>query len=341
VSAVEVFLDETPGETRGVVVRDGRCEHLFIDIEGDDPQARLGARSVGRVIDAPAGLKGAFVDLGGPTPPGFLPLKGGVRLDVGAKVDVEVAAEPRESKGPALRLIGPADGAPRLLAPGPTALERLAKLAPGVEPIRGLAAIEAGREAVEEAAAPRQTFADTGLDLMVERTRAMITVDLDLAPTRGLAGGGKSRDRANRQGLREAARIIGLRRWGGLIAIDLVGVGHDGKAVLDAARQAFGGDPDIVYGPVNRFGVLQLSLPWRFTPLEELLGRDPLRRAAQDAVRALSYELQSDTTRARTVVRCAPDVAALAGPLAARLGPRAGVKADPALAPGAFVVEEG
>lgn len=340
-SGVEVFLDELPGETRGIIRRDGRFTHILIDREDDEPRHRLGARSVGRVAEVPQGLKGAFVDL--ETEPGwaFLPLKGADRLSMGQKVEVEVTAEPRERKGPTLRLIGPGQGKPRLLSPGPTVQEALASLAPGAAPVTGVEAIQASWDAEEEAGFPGELFQDTGLDLMVERTRAMVTVDLDLAPAPGVSLGGKARERANRQGLHQAARIIGLKRWGGLVAIDLIGVGHDGDAITAAAKAAFGKDPDISYGPVNRFGVLQLALPWRRTPLDELFGdafekrRAPHR--AQDVVRCLKHAMLSDTQTPRFVARCAPDEAALAGPLVERLGPRAGVIADAAVAPGAFV----
>ena len=60
-SAVEVFLDETPGETRGVVLRDGRFTHLLIQREDDPAETRLGARSIGRVVEINPGLRGAFV----------------------------------------------------------------------------------------------------------------------------------------------------------------------------------------------------------------------------------------------------------------------------------------
>jgi Ribonuclease G/E len=342
VSEVEVFLDETPGETRGVIARDGRFQHLLMDRDDDVLAHRLGAGSVGRVAEVAAGLKGAFVDLGTGVF-GFLPLRGGQTLAVGEKVEVEVTAEPRERKGPTLRRIGPGEGAPRRLRSGPTVRESLARLAPGTATVTGIEAIQAGQDAEEEASRAGQIFPETGLDLMVERTRALIAVDLDLAPGAGMATGAKARDRANRQGLRAAARLIGLKRWGGLAAIDLIGVGHDGDAILAAARQAFGADPEIVYGPINRFGVLQLSLPWRRTPLEELFqgpdGRRRVEHRAQDVVRGLRRALLSDTAAPRVTARCAPDEAVLAAPLAARLGPRALVRPDPALAPGAFVLD--
>jgi Ribonuclease G/E len=344
VSEVEAFLDDTPGEVRGVVARDGRFEHLLIQREDDIAEHRLGARCVGRIAEVHPGLKGAFVDLG-PIVHGFLPFRGQDRLTVGQKVEVEVSAEPREGKGPTLRLIGTGEGAPRLLSPGPTVVETLARLAPGATPVTGAVAIQAGRDAEEEAGWPGELFPDTGLDVMVERTRAMVAVDLDLLPAPGVSFGAAARTRANRQGLQAAARMIRLKRWGGLVAIDLIGSGEDGAVVLAAAKQAFGGDPDVVFGPVNRFGVLQLALPWRLTPLAEIFnGPDRRRRPeqrAQDVVRSLRHSLLSDTTIARITARCAPDEAALAGPLVARLGPRAHLIADPAIAPGAFTTEEG
>lgn len=343
-SAVEAFLDDTPGEIRGVVLRDGRFEHLLIQREDDVAQHRLGARSVGRVTEVRAGLKGAFVDLGAGAPFGFLPFKADDAPDVGEKVEVEVTAEPRERKGPTLRRVGAGEGSPRLLEPGPSVARMLETLAPGVTPVTGLGAIQAGWDAEEEAGFRGERFPDTGLDMAVERTRALVAVDLDFDPLPGLAGGAKARERANRQGLREAARAIRLRRWGGLVAVDLIGVGHDGEAITAAARQAFGKDPGIVYGPVNRFGVLQLALPWRQTPIEERLngptGRPEARHLAQAAVRSLRFSLLSDTTVARITLRCAPEEAALAAPWVARLGPRAHLTADPTRAPGAAVTEE-
>jgi Ribonuclease G/E len=213
-----------------------------------------------------------------------------------------------------------------------------------VTPVTGAAAIQASWDAEEEAGWPGELFMDTGLDLRVERTRALIAVDLDLAPAPGVAFGAAARTRANRQGLYAAARMIRLKRWGGLVAIDLIGTGQDGESAMTSAKAAFGDDPDVVFGPVNRFGVLQLALPWRRTPLEEILnGPDRRRRPgqrAQDIVRSLRFALLSDTTIARLIVRTGPEDAGLAAPLVARLGPRAHLVSDPALAPGDFVIED-
>lgn len=336
---LEVFLDDTPGELRAVVERDGRAEHILIERADTPPQTRLGARSVARVRQSAPGLKGAFVDLGGGLE-AFMPLKGGISAPVGAKVEVEISAERREAKAPVARRLGAGEGEPRLLAAAPTLIETLARIAPGAEPITGRAAIEAGWAAVEQAQGPA---AVPGGQVHVERTRAMITVDIDLnAHDMGRA---HSRDETNRLALKAAARLIRLNRWGGLVAVDLIGTQHDGKAILAAAQAAFGDDPSIVYGPVNRFGVLMLSLPWGRTPLEEVLYAEPRLRlprpeqAAQEAVRRLRAALLEDTTRARVTLTCATGIAALAAPLVAQLGPRAHLKTDDSLKPGDSNIE--
>lgn len=327
---IEVFLDEAPGETRGAVSRDGRYTHLLIHRDGDLPQHRLGARSVGRVTEINPGLRGAFVDLGAGAP-AFLPFHRNERLTQGERLEAAVVAEPRAGKGAVLRRLGPGEGAPRLLDAAPSIAAQLRDLAGGGGLITGLAAIDAVTEAEEEALAPSHVFPSHGIDLAIERTRALIAVDIDHT-----AGTGRdpkqARAAANRQGLNQAARLIGLRNWGGLIVIDLVGDAEDAAAGDKAARAAFAHEPQAVFGPISRFGLLQMSLPWRRTPIEEILFEAGRRRSVQTEVlalaRALRRRLLSDTRSPRVVARCAPDEAAILAPLAARMGPRASVRAD-------------
>ncbi len=338
-TGVEVFLDDTPGETRGVIARNGRYERLLIQRESDPLALRLGSRSVGRVVEVNVGVRAAFVDLGTVTL-GFLPLPKGQIVTVGQKVEVVVVAEPREAKGATLRWLGAGQGEPRLLEAGPDLEARLKALAPGIDIQTGIAAIRAGQEAEEDALETHLVLPDLGLDVAVERTRALIAVDIDHVG----AAGRKGRDRANLEGLRQAARLIRLKAWGGLVAIDLAGTGHDPQAMGAAARAAFGDDPDIVHGPLNRFGVLQLSLPWRDRPIEmRLAATDPaigLETTAIALVRRAKAALLSNTTVARHNVRCGEMEAGRVAPLLSRLGPRVGLTIDPARTPGQGVVEE-
>jgi Ribonuclease G/E len=344
---IEVFLDQTPGETRGLIARDGRYTHILIERDDDPASLRLGARSVGRVAEIAAGLRGAFVELGGGAGvglAGFLPLNKAHDLKQGQKIEVEVSAEPREAKAATLRRIGAAEGEPRLLKSGPTVAEALAALAPRVEVQTGAVAIEAVWEAEEEALGRRLILTSAGLDLAIQRTRALIAVDIDHV---GRAAGGKSggATQANILGLAEAARLIRLNRWGGLVAVDLVGTGQEAEPLLKAARAAFSDDPEIVFGPLNRFGVLMLSLPWRATPLDEVLnageGRPTPRTRGIAIARRLRHALLTDTRAPRLFARCTPQEAEFAAPLVEKLGPRAHLRPDPAALPGRCEIEEG
>jgi len=248
-----------------------------------------------------------------------------------------VLAEPRRGKGVTLRARGPGEGTPRLLAPGPDVAAALAGWAPGVALQTGKAAIEAGEAALEVALAETVRRPELGLDIAVQRTRALVAVDIDHAPPPG-RDPRAARERANRDGLAEAARLIRLKSWGGLVVVDLVGGRLNPAAVEAAARAAFDGD-GAVPGPLSRFGLLQLSLPWGRTPVEERAPSD-LAARAQTIVRRLRHRLLEDTAAPVHVMACAPDEAAAAAAGVARLGPRAGLRPDPAVPPGQARLEE-
>lgn len=337
-SDLETFLDDGPGETWGVVCRDGEPRQIFHARQGDAEANRLGAESVGRVVALLPGGGGAFVDLGVGEPFGFL-AKGSVA--VGQAVRVTVSAEPRGGKGPALTLTGKGEGAPRLLKPGPTVAEWLARAAPGVEPETGVLAIEAGREARETALSPVVTAG--GLNVAVERTRALVAVDLDFAGVPG-RDGGKAREAANRLGLTLAARRIALKRWAGLVVIDLIGTAQAPDPVMRAAKDAFV-DTGVTFGPLSRFGLLQLSLPWRQTPIEEALfglnGEHARRTRQIEAVRKLRHALEINRS-APWISLVVPDVEGgeLAG-LVEGLGPRGRLVGEATRPPGTYEIREG
>lgn len=337
-SGLETFLDDGPGETWGVVCRDGQPHRIFIAREGEALAHRLGAECMGRVTALLPGGGGAFVDLGAGEPFGFL-ARGGVAI--GQAVRVTVTAEPRGGKGPALTLSGEGEGVPRLLKHGPTVAEWLAREAPGVVPEAGAVAIEAVWEARETALSPVVTAG--GLNVAVERTRALVAVDLDFA---GVAGrdSGKAREAANRLGLRLAARHIALKRWAGLVVIDLVGTAQAPAPVLKAARDAFA-DTGVTFGPLSRFGLLQLSVPWRQTPIEEVLfgvaAERRLRSGQIEAVRKLRHALEINRSVPWiSLVVPGVEVDQISG-LLAGLGPRARLSGDGSRPLGTYEIREG
>ena len=333
---VEVFLDAAPGETRGMVFRDGRAWTLIIHREDDRPERRLGARVVGRVARLAPGLHGAFIDLGCGEPFGFLPLGKADRPAEGAKLELLVTAEPRERKGPVLRRLGEAGGEPRLLEAGPDVAAILNMLAPGVPVSTGAEAIHAALEAEEEALSGGVIEPGVGLDLAVQRTRALIAVDIDYAPAAG-RDSRKGREAVNREGLRQTARLLALKGWGGLVAIDLVGVGLHSETTLSMARQAFADHAGAAIGPLSRFGLLQLSLPWGRTPADERFAAPGALEIG--ALRRLRLALLTDRAAPRLTLYCSSTSAAILSPWVAQLGPRAHIRPD--AAPGVFEIKEG
>jgi len=342
-ASVEVFLDQMPGETRGIIARGGHYHHLIIQRDSDRACDRLGAVLIARVARVEPVLRGAFVDFGMGEPYGFLPFSQKDQLTEGAKVEVEVVAEPRETKGPALRLLGPGLGEPRLVRAGPSVDEYLERLAPKVRVLEGLAAVRAALEAEEDALSDRFIEASTGLDLAVERTRALISIDIDHRPAPG-RDGRKAREAVNWAGLIQASRILRLKSWGGLVVVDLVGTNLHGETITKAAKTAFSATPGAVVGPLSRFGLLQLSLPWAARPIDDRMGlragEADIETRALKLVRLMRQAVLTDSHIAKLVIHAAPDEARWAAPYIEQLGPRAAIASDPALSPGQSYIKE-
>ncbi|HZK99313.1 MAG TPA: ribonuclease E/G [Caulobacteraceae bacterium] len=330
-----LYLDAGIVETRGVVAQDGRPERLLIDRDGDPAAQKLGARVVGRVRRVERAAALAFVDLGeGPDAVINLTAESG-RLVEGEALEVEVRAEARSGKGASVRVIGPGAGAPRLLEPAPAMEARLAAFARGAEIVRGSIARTMADGAQDEAL---QTIFPLpgGGSLAVETTRALIAVDVDLG---GRPGGEAKRaaKSANLAAIGAAARVLRLKGLGGLVVIDFIGRGHDGPALISAARGAFAPDnPGVALGPVSRFGTLELTIPRRSRGVLDVLvdetGELSMLSQALVVIRALEREAASDGG-GRFEAIAAPDVAEAAGPalkvLKARVGVRVAIRAEP------------
>lgn len=329
-----IYLDRGIGETRGVVTLDDRPERLILRRDDDDPRLTLGARLAARVESVEPALATAFLDLGGGAE-AILPFKSDSRPTRGVTVEVEIRGEPRRGKLAVARLIGPGEGAPRLLEPAPSVVDILRASAREAELVEGREARQAADEAEAEALDVLHPLPGGGT-LAIEPTRALTAIDIDLGERKG-ADAKRVARQANLAALKEAARLLRLKGLGGIVVVDLVGRGHDGNALMAAARAAFGPDnPGVAIGPVGRFGTMEISLPRRTRPvLEQLCGEDGAlsdRTLAQRLVRRLQAEGEAEPG-ARLTATCAPDVAAAVAPLvselAARMGARFTVAADP------------
>ena len=330
-----IYLDRGIGETRGVVTLDGRPERLLVRRDDDDPRLLLGARLIARVASLEPVLGAAFLDLGGGAE-AILPFRPDARPVRGETLEVEIRGEPRRGKLAVTRAIGAGEGAPRLIAAAPDLAADLAALVHGARLVEGRAARDVADEAEAEALETIHPLPGGG-EIAIEPTRALTAIDVDLSDRKG--GDAKRVTRqANLAALGMAARLLRLKGLGGIVVIDLVGRGHDGNALLAAARAAFGPDnPGVSIGPVGRFGTMELSLPRRTRPLGERLCREDGalsdRTLAQRLIRRLRAEAES-APGARLVATCSPAVAAAAAPLAAllaeQIGARFAITPDPA-----------
>ncbi len=331
----KLFLDIGIGQTRGVVTLDGKPEHLLIDRGGNDPMLRLGAVGVGRVRKVERAFAAAFVGLAGGAE-GLLPLRPDMeRITEGQSLTVAIKTEPRGDKLATLSLVGPGEGAPRLTGEAPDLLGELKAFGKTDKVIEGPAA-RAAADLAEAQALETVHALPGGGTIAIETTRALTAVDVDLGERPGHEAKRAARA-ANLAALNEAARLLRLKGLGGLVVFDLVGRGHDGTALLNAARVAFGPDnPGVAIGAISRFGTMEMTVPRRRAPVLELLGDDVT--AALAMVRAL----EAGDSGARLTAHCAPGVAAAFKPyeplVAAKLGARFVVEARADYAPGRFEV---
>lgn len=334
-TARAIFLDRSVGETRGVVTLAGRPERLILRRDDDDLRLALGARHVARVEQVEPALGTAFLDLGGGLE-AILPFKPDQRPVRGAAVEVDIRSEPRAGKLAVARFLAEGEGTPRLLAPPPAVEDSLRRLVGDVVLVEGRDARGVADDAEAEALETVHPLPGGGT-LAIEPTRALTAIDVDLGERKG-ADAKRVTRQANLAALAEAARLLRLKSLGGLVVLDLVGRGHDGQALMAAARLAFAPDnPGVAIGPVGRFGTMELSIPRRTRPLSERLadlsGALSDRTLAQRLVRSLEAEAAAQPG-ARIAVSCAPAVAKAADPLvralAERFGARFTLTADPA-----------
>ena len=327
----KAYLDVGVGETRGVVTVDGHPERLFIARAGDDPFDSPGARGVARIRRIERAFTSAFVEVPGGGS-ALLPLKAGdPPLHEGQAVEVEVRIPSRRDKSAVVRLLGVSEGEPRLLAPAPDLEAELARWVKA-PPVTGSAARDAADQAEELALATLHALPGGGR-LSIEPTRALVAVDIDLGDRPG-ADAKRAARAANLAALTAAARPLRLKGLGGLVVFDLVGRGHDGPALISAARQAFSLDnPGVAIGPISKFGTLEMTVPRVRRPVAEDLLDDagaptPLTRALRLA-RLIEREGRA-APGARLAARCdracAEAFASLAAGLTDRLGPRFGVE---------------
>ncbi len=253
------------GLARAAVFHDGKAQLYLEGCETDPALTVLGAQSVARLKGRAGGV--GFLDLadGGEA---VLDVPTDVlgRLNDGAAIEVEIAAEARAGKQARARMVRPADGeALRRLSPAPDLKGRITAQA---RRLFGDAVVEEDDDgdaidaAGEEAVNPSGPLPGGGY-LSIERTRALIACDVDL----GEGSGKAAVRRCNDVAIAEAVRRLRLSGLAGLVVIDLIGRRHDNEAIRKVLERAFGAEaPHIMGAPVTRFGTLEFIRPWAQCP---------------------------------------------------------------------------
>ncbi len=348
-----------PGEIEAAAVRDAS----LIDFSLHRPGAPdgLGDTHRGVVRALVPAMAGAFVAIAGAD--GFLPdSAGGAGLTEGAAVTVRITRAAQGGKGPRLAVVDAAADpgpAPRLLARGPSPIERLAQhypdapisvdspaLAAALPGLRARLSVDrAGFDAAlsDQVAAlsdPVVTL-PAGPVLRICPTPALVAIDVDLAALTATAQPRRAAQlAANRALLPALAAQIRLRNLGGAILVDLAGMGQKARAALGPALAAALAEDKV---PTRLLGFTALGLAeivrTRLAPPLHELRAGPLA-AGLAALRACAAAGGALVLHAAPPVAAAlqADPAALAD-LAQRTGKPLMVRSEPGLSPLAWRIE--
>jgi len=307
---LETWIDAAIGETREVLVRQGRPIALRIARWSDEGRrARWGEAYCARVTMIDRRRRGAFIDLGLKQDQGFLPLdsEGRVRLRDKKPVDlregqgiiVSVSREGARSKNPVVELLetGHDGEAPHRVAQHASD-EHLLLTRPTEVEVRGK--IDALIEDMLSRTAP---IAGGGV-LTIEPTAALVSIDVDAGARAGSGDPERFALDLNLAAAQEAAHQVRLRNLGGVIALDFVSMRAKAhRAQLEqAVRAAFADDPwGVQFGELSRFGVFELARQQHYQPLHEQMrdadGGLSAETLALMALRAIEREARASTGR--------------------------------------------
>ncbi|MEM7328906.1 MAG: ribonuclease E/G [Pseudomonadota bacterium] len=140
-----------------------------------------------------------------------------------------------------------------------------------------------------------------GGKLHIERTRALTACDIDTAGRRDKGSAGARALAINRDAIRVLAQQIALRGLGGAIVLDCVGPlnAAAGDKFREYARQVFaqfGLDGARILKP-SPLGLLQISLPWQWMPMADMLAGNPAESELLDLFRDVQRQAAAERTK--------------------------------------------
>ncbi|WP_321489494.1 ribonuclease E/G [uncultured Hyphomonas sp.] len=288
--AARILQEVCAAETREVALDEtGRPIAIRLTRLTEDRPVRIGQPVTGRLRATALSQGGGFVELDGGAGEAFLRLKEGHGLTEGQSLQLQVAAEPRE--GSKLARVALADKAADTRTQAPWGTAPVEQVEPGDQTV---------------AMAFDLAVSDTvplpgGGNISLERTRALVAVDVD---TSGRTDTGRAASRAlkvNLDAAAELARQIRLRNLGGMIVMDCVSPlnREAGKQVRDRFSTVFRAvsSQSVKALLPSELGLLQASVEWAETPLAERLldtsGQKTPRTVCFDGLRRLEQEARA------------------------------------------------
>ncbi|MCR9269595.1 MAG: ribonuclease E/G [Hyphomonadaceae bacterium] len=239
---------------------------------------------------------GAFVEFASGEE-AYLRLKARTGLTEGAILNVEVRSEARHGKLARVSLT-------EQVAKNGSVFEHWQTAFPGAK----LLTPEEDANSVEAA------FTDTGFksvvlpgggQLHIDRTRALTVFDIDTSGRIMSGSAGARALKLNREAALEMVRQVSLRGLGGLLVLDCLDPLNNASRehIRDATREAFSGcglagARVLKPSPLN---LLEVAIPWRFMPIEDVLSADPGETALLKLLRDLQRDAKANPSRLYTL----------------------------------------
>ncbi|KCZ53685.1 hypothetical protein HY29_16235 [Hyphomonas beringensis] len=295
-----ILRESCIGETREVLLNGaGLAIALRLTRWRDqDTRLTLGSTHEARVRTLEPALGGAFVEIVGKGE-AFLRVPRDSALTEGQAISVLVAAEARNGK------------LPRVIAHPKEKTFEDASLTPWHGAM--IEDVPPGNPEVAEAfesALARSIQIPHGGRLHIERTTALCAVDID---TSGRTDKGSAASRAlriNKDACTELARQIGLRQIGGLFVVDCVAPVNreSGRKLQEATQHALTslGIKGANILPPSSLGLMEMSLPWKQTPIAERILTPDLTHPTPESlclsgIRLLEAEAAADRMQRLTL----------------------------------------
>lgn len=288
VTAISTYT--SPGEVRAVALdQSGTPVRLFQQRwTGVDEAARFGLITEARLRNFADTLHGAFCELTSGEEV-FIRLKSREGVTEGQALSVKVVSE---AHGDKLARVVRAEAINNTV----DAFQRWRTDLGIPDHLVSVEDKDAVSAAFNDAVRPTVTLAGGG-QIHIEATRAITAIDIDTSGRVDKGSAGSRALKLNREAVTETVRQIALRGLGGLFVLDCVSplnAEASGK-LRETGQQAFehfGLNGAKVLKP-SPLGLMEMSLPWRYRPIHELLLADPAETQLLDLLRDVQREAQA------------------------------------------------